>query len=104
MAAHWAGRQYPPLTSSRAPVTVSQHAAGAVAEGFWSHSRTGRVQHWQLTATVTDGAAFKPGCAHGAGLAIVRRHGRPADAFQWLSPLTLSLARGAHAALVRLAC
>jgi hypothetical protein len=48
--------------------------------------------HWRITATVSDGARFSGGGAEGAGLAIVRRHGLPGSAIQWIRPLMLKAA------------
>jgi len=78
--------------SVRIRATVSQASNGAVAEGLWSKRCTGTVQHWQITAMVTDGAHFSAGDADGAGLAIIRRHGVPGSAIQWIRPLTLRAA------------
>ena len=82
----------------RLRATVSQLATGAVAQGFWSKSCAGSVQHWDMTAKVTDSASFTAGCAHGTGLAIVSRNGKAVTASQWLSALTLTAARKASAA------
>ena len=82
----------------RLRATVSQLATGAVAEGFWSKSCTGKIQQWRMTAKVSDGTSFTAGCAHGTGLAIVRRSGKPVTASQWLSALTLTAAGKASAA------
>jgi hypothetical protein len=72
--------------------TVSQPLTGAVAEGIWSKQCTGTVLHWHITAAVTDGAHFSAGGADGAGLAVVRAHGMPRSAIQWIRPLTLKAA------------
>jgi hypothetical protein len=77
--------------------TASQDRTGAVAQGFWSKTCTGAAQHWHLTAKLTDGVKLKPGCAHGAGLAIARRAGK-VGAVQWISTLKLSAAGKASAA------
>jgi hypothetical protein len=78
--------------SVRIRATVSQASTGAVAEGLWSKRCTGTLQHWHITAIVTDGAHFSAGDADGAGLAIIRRHGVPGSAIQWIRPLTLRAA------------
>jgi hypothetical protein len=85
----------------RLRATISQRATGAVAEGSWSRPRTGKTQHWHITANATDGADLKAGCAHGAGLAIYRYAGRPVDATQWLNALTLTVVHGARGAAIR---
>jgi hypothetical protein len=72
--------------------TVSQASTGAVAEGLWSKRCTGTLMHWHITAIGTDGAHFSAGGADGAGLAIIRRHGMPGSAIQWIRPLTLKAA------------
>ncbi len=82
----------------RLRATVSQGATGAVAEGTWSATCQGHNVHWHATAVVSDGALLQAGCAHGVGLAIVRRNGRPVEASQWLSTLTLSMAHRGRAA------
>jgi hypothetical protein len=69
--------------------TVSQHSGG-VAAGSWSRNCAGRKQRWHTIATVTDGTRLTAGCAHGTGLAIVRRYGKPAAALQWISLVTLT--------------
>ena len=78
--------------SVRIRATVSQASTGAVAEGLWSKRCTGTLMHWHITAIVTDGAHFSAGGGHGAGLAIIRRHGMPGSAIQWIRPLTLKVA------------
>jgi hypothetical protein len=78
--------------SVRVRATVSQASTGAVAEGLWSRRCTGTLMHWHITAIVNDGAHFSAGGADGAGLAIIRRHGVPRSAIQWISPLTLKAA------------
>lgn len=76
----------------RIRATVSQASTGAVAEGLWSKGCTGRSMQWHITAIVTDGAHFSARGADGAGLAIIRRHGMPGSAIQWIRPLTLKAA------------
>ena len=78
--------------SVRIRATVSQASTGAVAQGLWSKRCTGTLMHWHITAIVTDGAHFSAGGADGAGLAIIRRHGMPGSAIQWIRPLTLKVA------------
>jgi hypothetical protein len=78
--------------SVRIRATVSQASTGAVAEGLWSKRCTGTLMHWHITAIVTDGAHFSAGDGDGAGLAIMRRHGIPGSAIQWIRPLTLKAA------------
>lgn len=70
--------------------TVSQLSTGAVAEGVWSKRCTGTVLHWHITAIVSDGVHLRAGRADGAGLAVIRDHGVPASAIQWIRPLTLA--------------
>ena len=70
--------------------TVSQLSTGAVAEGVWSKRCTGTVLHWHITAIVSDGIHLQTGRADGAGLAVIRDHGVPASAIQWIRPLTLA--------------
>ncbi len=72
--------------------TVSQASTGAVAAGVWSKSCTGTELHWHITAMVTDGVHFTAGGAEGVGLAIIRRHGTPGSAVQWIRRLTLKAA------------
>jgi hypothetical protein len=78
--------------SVRIRATLSQASTGAVAEGLWSKRCTGTLMHWHITAIVTDGAHFSAGGDDGAGLAIIRRHGMPGSAIQWIRPLTLKVA------------
>jgi hypothetical protein len=73
----------------RIRTTVSQVSTGAVAEGVWSKLCTGNTLHWHVTAIVSDGVHFSTGHAEGVGLAIVRGHGVPVSAVQWIRPLTL---------------
>jgi hypothetical protein len=73
----------------RVRATVSQRSTGAVAQAFWNKPCTGKGQHWHKTASVNDGVMLSAGCAHAAGLAIIRHAGKPVDAFQWLRTVTL---------------
>jgi hypothetical protein len=75
--------------SVRIRATVSQVSTGAVAEGLWSKRCTGTELHWHITAIVTDGVHFSAGGAEGVGLAIIRRHGMPGSAVQWIRRLAL---------------
>jgi len=70
--------------------TVSQLSTGAVAEGVWSKPCTGTVLHWHITAIVNDGVHFSTGSADGVGLAVIRDHGVPRSAIQWIRPLALT--------------
>jgi hypothetical protein len=70
--------------------TVSQLSTGAVAEGVWSKRCTGTTLHWHITAIVNDGVHFSTGSAEGVGLAVIRDHGVPGSAIQWIRPLTLT--------------
>jgi hypothetical protein len=76
----------------RIRATVSQTSTGAVAEGIWSKRCTGTALHWHITAIVTDAGHFAAGGADGVGLAIIRSHGIPVTAVQWLRGLTLKAA------------
>jgi hypothetical protein len=74
--------------------TVSERStrtqAGGIAEGFWTGRCTGNAQHWQLTATATDGTIPRAGCAHAVGLMSYGRYGQTVDVRQWLSTITLT--------------
>jgi len=78
--------------SVRIRATVSQVSTGAVAEGVWSKRCTGKTLHWHITAIVTNGVHLAAGDAEGVGVAIIRRHGIPGSAVQWISELTLTAA------------
>jgi hypothetical protein len=78
--------------------TASQRSSGAVAEGSWSKVCTGQGQQWHTTASVTDGVTLSAGRAHAAGLATIRRAGKPVDAFQWLRTVTFRATGKASAA------
>lgn len=82
----------------RLRATLSQRSTGAVAQGVWSKACTGKGQHWHTTASVNDGVTMSAGCAHAAGLAIIRHAGKPVDAFQWLRTVTLKATGKASAA------
>lgn len=84
--------------------TLSQHSTGAVAEGTWTGTCTGRSQKWHTTAHVTDGVPFTPGCAVGVALGVAHSHGKPISAHQWLSPLTLTNSAGAGGTAPKLTC
>ena len=76
--------------SVRVRATVSQLSTGAVAEGVWSKRCTGTTLHWHITAIVNDSVHFSTGRAAGVGLAVIRDHGVPGSAIQWIRPLTLT--------------
>jgi hypothetical protein len=78
--------------SVRIRATVSQLSTGVVAEGVWSKRCTGTELRWHITAIVTDGVHFSAGRAEGVGLAIIRRHGMPGSAVQWIRQLALNAA------------
>jgi hypothetical protein len=63
---------------------VTQRQTGALAEGRWRGTCTGKKQTWRVRRALTKHRErFARGAAEACGLLLTRRRGRVTDAHQW---------------------